>query len=245
MSNLKLIADEVSDALNRPFDDMFKERIKSLFRHQLATMIRQQLNKTGVDDQFKTKYSVVCKPIFASDSPFVTGTLTGKWFRTINTVSKPIRYTTDDPFIYVGSVSGYQPYIYTKLAEIPYVSYMYGTQQTYQVVSPATIVYPNRYVYSNDYIYVYYDEGVITLDELGDPVPQANINILIEGVHLGFNNIATSTNDDYTIGTIFDDESEFPMPDDIIQLTKEMLYKGELSIIDSNDKIKSEHIDNN
>lgn len=240
MATLKLIADEMSDALNRPFDDMLKERIKSIFKHQLATMIRQQLNKTGVDDQFKTRFSINCSPVSISDSPFIGITditlASGKWLRSDNKIPKPIRYTTDDPFVYVGITDGLVPFIYTKLFEFPYTSYLQAVQQSWQVVDGDTIQYPHRYFYNNDYIYVYYDAG--------DSETKA-LKLLIDGVFLGFDNVKTSTNDDYVNGTIFNDDYEFPMPDDMIQLVKEMLYKGELSITDDKDKIKAEHIDNN
>lgn len=238
MASLKLIADEIAGALDRPFDDMFKERIKSIFRHEMATMIRQQLNKTGVDDQFKTRFSLVCKPSTPSDSPYGTLTLGNNWFRSENPIPKPIRYTTDDPFVYVGDPSGELPYIYTKLAEMRYTSLLHANMQNYQI-GDGDLKLPHRYVYANDFIYVYYDnvlEGEDVLTEL---------KLLVEGVFTVNPNITTSTIENNTAGIVYFDTMELPLPEDMIQLIKERLLKGELSITDDKDKITPAHMDNN
>ena len=111
MASLKLIADEISDALARPFDDMFKERIKSIFRHELATVIRQQINKYGLSNQFKSNFQVTC----IESSPVVTSLYsidtTDNWYRSENKIPTPIRYESDDPFTFVGNILDNIPFI--------------------------------------------------------------------------------------------------------------------------------------
>jgi hypothetical protein len=236
MASLKLIADEISDALNRPFDDMLKERIKSIFRHELAAMIRQQVNKNGLSPHFKSRYSTVCKPVTKSDSSFDVSLFDNSTFRTINKVAQPIRYNTDDPFTYVGKINGITPFTYLSLSGLPYYNLLPIIQK--EAVEPnETPLQPITYDYRNGYIYIYFNPS---LDE-----NITEFHIMIEGVHSTYNFIADETKDSKNANIIYNDELEFPMPNDLIQLVKERLLKGELSIIDDKDKIKSEHLDNN
>lgn len=228
MASLKLIADEISDALARPFDDMFKERIKSIFRHELATVIRQQINKYGLSNQFKSNFQVTC----IESSPIVTSLYsidtTDNWYRSENKIPTPIRYESDDPFTFVGNILDNIPFIYTNLTENLYVSYLPMNQKEYQMaVDQTEVKKPSRYFYRDGYIYAYSEEV-----DTSEP-----FILNIEGVFLGDVN---SINDKSSIT----DDMDFPMPEDLIQTVKERLLKGELSIIDDKDKIPQSNIDN-
>ncbi len=228
MASLKLIADEISDALARPFDDMFKERIKSIFRHELATVIRQQINKYGLSNQFKSNFQVTC----IESSPIVTSLYsidtTDNWYRSENKIPTPIRYESDDPFTFVGNILDNIPFIYTNLTENLYVSYLPMNQKEYQMaVDQTEVKKPSRYFYRDGYIYAYSEEV-----DTSEP-----FILNIEGVFLGD---ANSINDKSSIT----DDMDFPMPEDLIQTVKERLLKGELSIIDDKDKIPQSNIDN-
>ena len=52
-----IIAEEIAGNYDRPFDVMFKSRIKSEFRHILSLLLRQQINKYGILDTYKTRYT--------------------------------------------------------------------------------------------------------------------------------------------------------------------------------------------
>jgi hypothetical protein len=140
MATLKLIADEIGDALNRPFDWMFKERIKSIFRHEAATIIRQAIDKDRMDSHFKTKFIVDISIV--DDSNIPCGSSCGT-IRSTNKIAPPIRYKTDEPFTFVGKSDGTVVYIFTNLTELPYADLTtpYGN-------------HPIRYVYQNGYIYI-------------------------------------------------------------------------------------------
>ncbi len=229
MASLKLIADEISDALARPFDDMFKERIKSIFRHELATVIRQQINKYGISNQFKSNFQSTC----IESSPIITSLYSSdgvdNWYRTLNKIPQPVRYESDDPFTFVGSIINNIPFIYTNLSENNYTSYLPMNQKEYQLpVGQTKLKKPARYFYRDGYIYIY-AEG-IDIDD--------SFVLNIEGVFVGSPNSITDT-------TSITDDMEFPMPEDLIQTVKERLLKGELSIIDDKDKIPQSNIDNN
>lgn len=152
MATLNILADEIAGALDRPFDYMFKERIKSIFRHEVATFIRQSLNKDGLVEQFKSKFGAIIAVI--DDSSISIGTNVNV-LRTVNKVARPVRYKTDDPFSWVGKPDGSIIYIYTKLPELPYADLQFSYSR-----------YPTRYIYTNDYIYIYNGqwaiEGAIT-----------------------------------------------------------------------------------
>ena len=228
MASLKLIADEISDALARPFDDMFKERIKSIFRHELATVIRQQINKYGLSNQFKSNFQVTCIESSHIVTSLYSIDTTDNWYRSENKIPTPIRYESDDPFTFVGNILDNIPFIYTNLTENLYVSYLPMNQKEYQMaVDQTEVKKPSRYFYRDGYIYAYSEEV-----DTSEP-----FILNIEGVFLGDPN---SINDKSSIT----DDMDFPMPEDLIQTVKERLLKGELSIIDDKDKIPQSNIDN-
>jgi hypothetical protein len=146
MASLKHIADQIADSLNRPFDDMLKERVKVLFRQELAVYIRQQINKYGIDSQFKTRYSITCIKVNPSDSSLDESVPTGECYRSINKVANPVRYITDDPFTYVGDTNGKVPYNYTYLAVAEYNSLMPAIQTSDLITDQILVILPEDVV---------------------------------------------------------------------------------------------------
>lgn len=234
MASLKLIADEISDALARPFDDMFKERIKSVFRHELAAMIRQQVNKNGLDPQFKSRYTTECIPTTIGDSSYDLTTVDNKNFRTKNKIAQPIRYNTDEPFTYVGSIDGKYPYRYVPLVSYQYDDLMPMVKKVSQLENGEELKTPIKWDYRNGYIYVNFNDEQSEAPKL-----------MIEGVHSTYDFISDESKESKDKGIIYNDDLDFPMPTDLIQLVKERLFKGEFSIIDDKDKIPQSNIDNN
>lgn len=290
MATLRLIADEIGDALARPFDWMFKERIKSIFRHEAATLVRQAINKDGLSDHFKTKFTAGIEVV--DDTSLPCGSDCGV-IRTSNKLAKPIRYNSDEPFSWIGTPDGKVVYIYTKLTELPYAD----LTEPYQA-------HPIRYHYQNGYVYI--DDatcgsitavadytatvaGTVLVTTSVDHKLKTGYNITISGT--------TSYNGDYTVtvvsnttfyitdtfvasetgswirklasdecisiegsyplgdvfestpeaalnSSVFNDDTELPLPDDLIQAIKLKLLSGELSITDDKDKAIDSHIDN-
>jgi hypothetical protein len=245
MASLKLIADEIADALSRPFDDMFKERIKAVFRHQLATYIRQQINKYGIENAFKTRFSAECVAINPSDSPYEEMGVDYLWYRTINQIPQPVRYTSDEPFTYVGFTNGLTPFIHTNLVEVHYADML----SSFIPVTDANegTVEPYRYFYRNGYVYHRRTAvpPVISGEQPDPPVEKPSYYILIEGIFTGYPDYTNTTKDRFDLNHQYTDDIEFPMSEDLIQLVKESLLKGEFAIIDDKDKVKPEHVDNN
>ena len=139
MATLQLIADEIAGSLGRDFDDMFKERIKSIFRHEAYAIVRQAINKDGISDQFKSRFTASISIV--DDSSIPCGSECGV-IRT-NKLPVPTRYNTDDPFTFIGSADGRVVYIYTKVTELPYVD-----------LNEPHLAHPIRYYYQNGYVYI-------------------------------------------------------------------------------------------
>jgi len=153
MSTLNTIADEITGALNRPFDWQFQARVKSIFRHEAATLVRQSIDKDGLTDHFKTKFN---SDLILVDYSALSCGSNCKVIRTNGKVAPPIRYKTDEPFSWIGTADGKVVYIYTKLTELPYAN--------------LTEVYQNkpiRYVYENGYVYLK-DDSIKTCGAITD-----------------------------------------------------------------------------
>jgi len=143
--------------------------------------------------------------------------------RTTNKILKPIRYNTDVPFNFVGNSTGTKSYIYSNIEELAYTSTL-----TLNASVP-------RYTYRNGYIYVYATDSVLsTISTISIDAPFE----VPEGV------IPSETNDDYIAGVIYNDDMEFPMPDDLVQDIKARIFSGELRITDAKDKVEATHLDN-
>ncbi len=221
MATLNQIVTEILDITNRPHDTLFKERLKLTFKHERSTLIRQALNKYNDVTLFKQRYTVAISTSTLSDS--LTNTTSTGVRRTTNKIYKPIRYNTDVPFNFVGSDSGTVSYLYTELSELPYIS---------ELPNNALAI---RYTYRNEYIYIYGSESTL-----------ASINyISIESpLELPESVIPTQTYSDTQAETIYNDDMEFPIPDDMIQDIKNRILSGELRVTDSSDKIEATHLDN-
>lgn len=289
MSSIRQIADEIGDALNRPFDWMLKERIKAVFRHEAFTIVKQAIDKAGLTDQFKTRFSAAISVV--DNTASICGTCD---IRTTNPVATPIRYKTDDPFSFVGNKDGTVVYIATKLAELPYAN----LTEVYQG-KPIRYIYQNKYIYlddgygtcgsitniidysvtisgtilitsvahnlitghkvditdTTDYNETYtitvvdVDTYYITATYVADETSgswKRNVSdecLSLEGAYpLG--DVTGSTPEEGLNSTIFTDDTELPIPEDLIQAIKLKLLDGEFSIIDDKDKIQPSTIDN-
>jgi len=219
MATLNLIADELSATLDRPFDSMLKERIKSSFRHAIYTLLRQQINKYGINDNYKTR--------FYSDlmlTEDITNSNNINLYRSKNKIPTPLRYNSDDPFTSVtildSSNVNYSnnPFLFSKPIEIKYNGLL-----------ATNINKPPRYVYLNEYIYIF------------NINPNIDINtskLIIEGVY-PINDIL-SISDKYK----FNDNTTLTVPEDLIEDTKAFILKYDFSITDARDKVKPINIDN-
>jgi len=217
MATFNIIADEIAGALNRPFDDMFKERIKSIFRHELARMLRQTIDRSGIDRSLVQRYTDNLIEIDSADAMYETGCTI---MRSESKIFRPVRFKAIEPFTFIGNDD--IPFVYRTSVE--------GKRFTLFLSLGGKATY---YDYRNEYIYVYNGRRFkyFTLEAIyEDPTDILPLETAISSA-----TTASNCKDDMVI----------PVAGDLIQLVKDKLLSGELSIIDDKDKIKSEHIDNN
>lgn len=229
MATINTIADEISGALDRPFDEMFKARVKSVFRHTAALVIRQEINKSKIHSSFKTRFNTDIEEL--PDKITINGNQINV-FKTINKVLTPIRYTTDEPFTFVGTITGDTVYIYTNINELYYT----GVFDINIPCEDSSDHNPIRYVYQNGYIYIY-NLPIIE----GDPT-QNQLKVSIEGVY-PTNYIITPED---TLNKLeITDDTTLILSDDLIQIIKDYMFKTDFVMIDNQDKVKPANIDNN
>lgn len=141
MATFNEIASEVSHALGDPFNHALRQRIKSVFRHQAATFIRQDIERNGINQQLKVRYSTTLTKVDKADTCIVN--LDCIILRTTNKVPKPVRFKGAAPFTFVGSPDGSIVFMHSPSESLKYLASIRFLQ--------GSIVYH----YSNEYIYVY------------------------------------------------------------------------------------------
>lgn len=216
MATLKQIADEIAGALDRPFDDMFKERLKAIIKNERAYLIREQAEKYGLDDAFRQRYTVALERVDKADGLVDVNC---DVLRTSNKIAKPIRLKRDAIFSYVGNAEGTNAYRFTELSELKFRHFLF------------LLADHISYNYMNGYVYIY---GNIKLKTV-------TLDAAFESPELVLPN---ETAEDISNGIEYTEDMEFPLPIDMIQNIKARLLSGELSITDSKDKVPPSHIDN-
>lgn len=138
-----------------------------------------------------------------------------KLLRTQNTIPTPIRTNSDTPFVFVGNEDG--------------VAYVY--------VSPTEGRRFRKYLpYVCDAISYTYLDGHIYL--FNNKILK---RLLVRAAYEDWN---LNEDVDSGGGIPCTDDSEFPLTGDLIQVVKQKLLTGELSVTDSKDEIPAEHKDN-
>ena len=115
---LNRIAQDIADALNRPFDTMLIERLKGLILEQRSLLIRQSIDKNGVDRQYVQNYIVDLEEVDIADGTTLAGMLA---LRSSNKIATTIRTKTAIPFLYVGAIDGTNSFVYRTRSELKYL----------------------------------------------------------------------------------------------------------------------------
>jgi len=222
MATYNSIADELAGDLDRDFDPMFKERIKEEFKHQLALLVRQDINKRGLSDLYVTSFNADIIDVTNDDTVNIKNT-SNTVYRTKNKIPIPITYNSDDLYSYVGTTDGKLPFIYTKLYALQFA----GLNNINNVKAAS-------YVYQNQYLYLY-NTGILTIDP-------STFKLMIGG---SFPIGDIMSNEDTLNNITFQDDTTLIFPENLIVAAKLYLLKGEYSIIDDRDKVPSKTVDNN
>ena len=200
MPSLNQLAEQVAIKYNKQFDTPFNDFIKDLIKQARATLLRQSANKYGVDRGWTNRYVIELEAVDVADNCNVTVGCTT--LRSINKIPTPVRFTTDIPFIYVGSVDG---------------NIVFGHMPFYAVKNKKDRKYGSdkiTYDWVNNYLYVY----VVGIPKLKW--------VAIEALHESPDLVPYC---DDGGGICYTDDMEFPCPLDIVQTIKLSLMQGELS----------------
>jgi hypothetical protein len=232
MATLNHIVTQLADALNRPTDGPFKKRLKELVIQEFAMFVSRSITKYGIDDEFVLSYLITELRLVTT----INGkTLARPYYQTVNKIPRPLRYSSNCPFIYVGEEDGDVPYSYRKISSRKFTN-----------ILPNVGAGPS-YDFSEDRLQLWNLPNVIITpaDPLANPPTDAVIapkTLLVLQVP---SDPRLSQTPDVFKDFVFDDDREFPITQDMVQQIKLSLLQGELTVTDSKDKVEATHLDNN
>jgi len=113
MANLLTITKEVLHNVGKPFDFALQERVKSMFRHIGAKLIKEKIAKSGISQSYIQGYKVNLISVDVADDCQLDGGCS--IYRTENKIPQPIDYVSDVPFINVSSINGQIVFQHTTL----------------------------------------------------------------------------------------------------------------------------------
>lgn len=229
MATLNNIITQLADSLNRPFDEMFKSRLKELVIQEFALYVSRSITKYGVDKEFVYSYYI---NELEEITTLNNRVLVRPYYQTVNKIPRPLRYEGDVPFIYVGTVDGDMPFSYRNIHSRKYTSLVpnVGAAPSYDFHEDRLRLWNTPLeiaeLATNEHPIIY---GPIT-------------NILVQEVP---SDPRANSYPDLLDQWFLNDDREFPVTQDFIQQIKLSLLKGELSVTDSKDKVEATHLDNN
>lgn len=139
MASLNQLADGLALRLNKPHDAVLKELIKDEYKSLRALYLRRTIGNHGINSILSQSYDIELIPIDFTDSCFISGDCI--IMRTKNKVAQPLRYETDIPFMYVGTLDG-----------ISFLHSTFATAKNYKYLP--YIGKTMTYFYENNYIYL-------------------------------------------------------------------------------------------
>jgi len=206
MASLRQLVTRSINNINEQYNIALYRLVKDMLFTARAEMLQQSIDKRGTtDDQYRQRYVVKLEKVDSADTCVANANCTV--LKTINPIATPLRYTTDVPFSFVGSIDGKLTFTKTSRSEMQYVSSLKYTANAI------------RYDYINNYIYVY-----------------GNTKLKYISIDAVYEN-PTIVSDECIDGAIcYTDDMEFPCPLDIINRMMDRIYK-ELLILKQENKI--------
>lgn len=227
MASLNQYAQQLADALGRPFDVLLKERIKDYIVQERALFLQRTMDKDGIDKEYRQTYYAAIEQVNANE---ITGTNETPnailIYKTVNRIPKPIRWKNYTPFFYVGTENGRGAFTATNYYSVSLRSYL------------PLIGESIGYDYIDGYVHIFpkYTSGNVIVP-ISSPI---RIDEVIQNLRF----VRTNNLKDTREGCImYTDDMEFPIPMDMINPLKMNLK--ELFITDHKDVVEKTHIDNN
>lgn len=196
MATLRQEVSKIITNLNLPFDKVLYLRVKDLLLDSRATIIKQSLDKAGlINDVYIQKYIIELTKSDIAD--YCKVDLDCDILRSKNKIATPIKYKSDTPFIFVGTIDGKESFLYaTNIGEVMNSKYMKYLRNSL------------RYLYIDNYIYLY-----------------GNTKIKYARLDAVYANPTIITDDCDGDGICLNDDMEFPITADLLPLVRELVYR--------------------
>lgn len=140
MASLNAIAEHIAYELKDPLNVVLKENIKFSIKYWRALLIRRDIAKNGLSDEFLQRFYFDLVTVDKADA--CNFNLDCLILRSKFEIPTPIRLNNDILFKFVGNVDG-KAWTYTEYEEVPYVAYNKFTSKEI------------RYTYVNRYFYIF------------------------------------------------------------------------------------------
>jgi len=185
MATLNTLAYNVASSFDRDTDILFIERIKDLIINTRNQFVHREIDKYGLNYRYVQPYIAELTKVNAS----MDSTIDSKFelLRTTNKIPTPIRFQSDVPFMFVGSVDRQVSFRYIK----PYIM---NSSRAVRLIGSAIC-----YFYSNQYIYLWNNTKIT--------------RVLIEAIYEQLD-VTRNTNDPTVL--CYQDDMEFPLAGDML-----------------------------
>lgn len=200
------IMDRAAYALDKPFDHILKERFINAFKLELANRIHQAIDKNGIDKAMRSRFTIELIKVDIADTCIVDYNCTV--LRSEYRVPSPVRYKSDEPFVFVGSPDGFITFTYTELHELEDSKYLRYIGDTI------------RYNYVNGFIYVFNNTKFKYA--------------AVDGVYVDPTSLTICNSVDEAI--CLDNDYAMPYPDDMINEIISTLLKREFGLVKTDNK---------
>jgi len=194
MATLNTLSYQVAESFDRGTDFIFLERVKDLIISTRNLFVHRETDKYGINDRYIQPYLADLTLVNASVDP----TISSKYevLRTTNKIPAPIRFNTDVPFVFVGSLDRMIPFRYMK----PYIM---KSSRSLRLIGSAIC-----YFYTNEYVYIWNNTKLE--------------RVLIEAIYEQLD--VTQDHTDPT-GLCYKDDMEFPLAGDMLNAVIEEVIR--------------------
>jgi len=185
MATLNSLAYQVASSFDRGEDQLFIERLKEMIISTRNLFIHRQTDKYGVDDRYIQPYEAALIKVNASIDLNIISRY--ELLRTTNKIPPAIRFNTDVPFPFVGSIDRMITFRHIK-------PYILNSSRDLRLIGSAIC-----YFYTNGYVYIWNNTKIE--------------QVLIEAIYESLD--VTQSITDIT-GICYLDDMEFPLAGDML-----------------------------
>lgn len=200
MASLNQISERIAYAKGDPLNIMLRENLKFSVKYWRSMLIRRDITTNGVSDEYLQRIVI---PLIKVDILGECGINVSckVVLRTTNKIPKPVRIKSDVLFKFVG--------VLDQTDNLQPATYVEGEELRYTKFNRFT---PDvlRYSYINEYLYFFNNtllKKAIVQSPFANP---SQVNLACEGC--------------------YNDDMEFPCPDDMIQQIVQGILTGELNV---------------